>query len=60
MGVLVTGGAGYIGGHMTLGLLDASEEVVVLDNLRSASTGRSLTRPSLSSAIPATRNSSAD
>jgi len=33
MGVLVTGGAGYIGGHMTLGLLDASEEVVVLDNL---------------------------
>ena len=33
MGVLVTGGAGYIGGHMTLGLLDASEKVVVLDNL---------------------------
>ncbi len=33
MGVLVTGGAGYIGGHMTLGLLDSSEKVVVLDNL---------------------------
>jgi len=33
MSVLVTGGAGYIGGHMTLGLLDAGEEVVVLDNL---------------------------
>ncbi len=33
MTVLVTGGAGYIGGHMTLGLLDAGERVVVLDNL---------------------------
>jgi len=33
MSVLVTGGAGYIGGHMTLGLLDAGESVVVLDNL---------------------------
>jgi len=29
----VTGGAGYIGGHMTLGLLDQGEKVVVLDNL---------------------------
>jgi len=26
-------GAGYIGGHMTLGLLDQGEKVVVLDNL---------------------------
>ncbi|VTZ26617.1 UDP-glucose 4-epimerase [Methylocella tundrae] len=33
MTVLVTGGAGYIGGHMALALLDAGEEVVVLDNL---------------------------
>jgi UDP-glucose 4-epimerase len=33
MAVLVTGGAGYIGGHMNLGLLDAGEKVVVLDNL---------------------------
>ena len=33
MSVLVTGGAGYIGGHMVLGLRDAGEKVVVLDNL---------------------------
>jgi UDP-glucose 4-epimerase len=33
MGVLVTGGAGYIGSHMVLELLDAGEDVVVLDNL---------------------------
>jgi UDP-glucose 4-epimerase len=33
MTVLVTGGAGYIGGHMVLGLLDAGEKPVVLDNL---------------------------
>jgi len=33
MSVLVTGGAGYIGSHMALELLDAGEGVVVLDNL---------------------------
>src|SRR5579871_5067350 len=33
MSVLVTGGAGYIGGHMVLGLLDVGETPVVLDNL---------------------------
>ena len=33
MTVLVTGGAGYIGGQMVLELLDAGEEVIVLDNL---------------------------
>ena len=33
MTILVTGGAGYIGSHMVLELLDAGEPVVVLDNL---------------------------
>ncbi len=33
MTVLVTGGAGYIGSHMVLDLLDSGESVVVLDNL---------------------------
>ena len=33
MSVLVTGGAGYIGSHMVLALLDAGEDVVVVDNL---------------------------
>jgi len=33
MSVLVTGGAGYIGSHVTLALLDDEHEVVVLDNL---------------------------
>jgi len=35
MGVLVTGGAGYIGSHMVLELLDTGEDVLVLDNLSS-------------------------
>jgi UDP-glucose 4-epimerase len=33
MSVLVTGGAGYIGSHMVWQLVDAGEQVVVLDNL---------------------------
>jgi UDP-glucose 4-epimerase len=33
MSVLVTRGAGYIGSHMVLALLDAGEDVFVLDNL---------------------------
>jgi len=43
MAILVTGGAGYIGSHMTYGLRDRGEQVVVLDDL---STGvRSLVSP---------------
>jgi UDP-glucose 4-epimerase len=33
MGVLVTGGAGFIGSHMVLALIDAGEDVLVVDNL---------------------------
>lgn len=37
MAVLVTGGAGYIGSHMALGLTDAGLETVVIDNLSTGS-----------------------
>lgn len=33
MAILVTGGAGYIGSHMVLALVDRGETVVVIDNL---------------------------
>ena len=55
MAILVTGGAGYIGSHTVLELLDAGEKVVVLDNL---STGFSWAVPQRrvsSSATSATR-----
>ena len=37
MAILVTGGAGYIGSHTCVELLDAGYEVVVVDNLYNAS-----------------------
>lgn len=37
MAILITGGAGYIGSHTTLELLNAGHEVVVLDNLSNSS-----------------------
>lgn len=37
MAILVTGGAGYIGSHTIVELLDANFEVVVIDNLSNAS-----------------------
>ncbi|AXY43978.1 UDP-glucose 4-epimerase GalE [Halomonas sp. JS92-SW72] len=37
MSILVTGGAGYIGSHMVLALLEQRQEVVVLDNLSNGS-----------------------
>lgn len=37
MSVLVTGGAGYIGSHVMLALLDAGEEPIVLDDLSTGS-----------------------
>ncbi|HGM6861964.1 UDP-glucose 4-epimerase GalE [Serratia rubidaea] len=37
MAILVTGGAGYIGSHTVLSLLERDEDVIVIDNLSNAS-----------------------
>ncbi|MFB1001075.1 MAG: SDR family NAD(P)-dependent oxidoreductase, partial [Pseudomonadales bacterium] len=36
--ILVTGGAGYIGSHTCIELLEAGYEVVVVDNLSNSNT----------------------
>ena len=56
MTILVRGGAGYIGSHMVLELIDAGERVVVLDNLSTGFRYRPMARRSLS-AIAVTRTS---
>src|SRR5215471_13005944 len=40
MRVLVTGGAGFIGSHLTDAFLDRGDDVAVLDNLSSGQPGR--------------------
>lgn len=39
MNILVIGGAGYIGSHTVIELLDAGHEVTVIDNLANSSKG---------------------
>ena len=43
MNILLTGGAGYIGSHVALNLLDAGYEVTIIDDL---STGKKKLIPS--------------
>ncbi|XP_011496519.1 PREDICTED: UDP-glucose 4-epimerase [Ceratosolen solmsi marchali] len=43
--ILVTGGAGYIGSHTVLELLNADFQVVVIDNLSNAFQGKSSVKP---------------
>jgi UDP-glucose 4-epimerase len=40
MAILVTGGAGYIGSHTVLTLLERGDDVVVIDNLSNSSQNR--------------------
>ena len=43
--VLVTGGAGFIGSHTVLELLNGDRHVVVVDNLVNATQGKTATAP---------------
>ncbi len=45
MKILVTGGAGYIGSHTCLELLNAGYEVVVVDNLSNSKEEIAAPRP---------------
>ena len=40
--ILVTGGAGFIGSHSVIELIDAGYETVIIDNLTNASQGMSV------------------
>ena len=40
--ILVTGGAGYIGSHTVVELINAGYDVVIIDNFVNAFTGQSL------------------
>ena len=40
MAILVTGGAGYIGSHTCVQLLEAGFEIVILDNLSNSNADR--------------------
>ena len=42
MKILVLGGAGYIGSHTVYELIDAGEEVVIIDNLGCSSKSKVL------------------
>ena len=42
MRVLITGGAGFIGSHLSEALLEGGDEVFVLDNLSTGSIGNIL------------------
>lgn len=39
MAILITGGAGYVGSHTAIELLDAQEDVVIVDNLQTGHKG---------------------
>ena len=44
--ILVTGGAGYVGSHTVVELVEAGYDVVVLDNLVNSSMGKTTWAPS--------------